>query len=131
MSMNPPPAPLVDFSGMFSKLLGTLQLILAGMKKLVEIGEREEGTFASYAGGGQEMPLQKGVNGTVRFIHNLSATAGTLILVDGMESPLFGSAAEPIAIAAGAFAYVFIPYKNGLRAIGTGGYFIVAGETNS
>lgn len=124
----------IDLTGLFGDLRDTLRLLVVGMKDLVLAAKAEQGTFASYAGGGLEMPLQKGVNGVIRMLHNQSAGAITVLIVDGNESNLVGSPYQSLLMPPGSIEYVFIPFKAGLRAtvgpVGTAANLLVTGTVH-
>ena len=122
-----------DLSALFGEIRSLMRLQLVALKELVKAAVQQEGTFQSFAGNGAEMPVQKGVNGTVRWLHNPSLQVINVQLVDGMETYLYGTQANPIVMPAGAGLMVYIPFKNGLRAIVTAGgaingFLAIAGD---
>ena len=119
-----------DLSGLFGEAVSLLRLLVLGMRDLVQAAKQHEGTFLVFAGNGLagEMPLQKGVDGTVRMLHNPTAAPLTVQLLDDKESTLLGSAAAPMLIPAAGTVTVFVPFKNGLRAIVSAGYLVISGD---
>lgn len=135
MSMNAPPEkPGVDLSGIFGSALELLQFISVGVKHLVAAITQQQGRFTAYAAGGVEIPLQKDVNGTMRSIHNMGGTAAQIFIVDGNNSQLVGSAANPVILPAGGFIALYTPFKAGLRATvgpaGSNANIIIGGDIN-
>jgi len=115
-------AALVDLSSLFSSVPALLRELVTNVAAIggfvAKIATKER--FTLLAGGSSEMPLQKGRNGTVRQIVNLTNGAINVYITDGLNTQLLGSSATLFPIAANAVQPLWLPFKNGLRVYATG-----------